>query len=122
MLRHHPGAHGDWYDHAGVLAALGAVDAHGVGVRQFVEFAEFVVDCSSPSVCTVIVCSLGFEYPVGAFVVIVAHLDDCVSDPEHSATGSALMLALTGRVDRVGHRTWQPISTPPAADRTQRRG
>jgi hypothetical protein len=43
-LQHHPGAGGDRDDHAGVFAALGTVDADGVGVGQFVQFTELVVD------------------------------------------------------------------------------
>jgi hypothetical protein len=35
-LQHHPGAGGDRDDHAGVFAALGAVDAHRIGMGQFV--------------------------------------------------------------------------------------
>jgi hypothetical protein len=38
------GVHGQWDDHGGVLAALGAVHGGGVGVLQFVEFVEVVVD------------------------------------------------------------------------------
>jgi hypothetical protein len=43
-LQHHLGAGGDRDDHAGVFAALGTVDADGVGVGQFVQFTELVVD------------------------------------------------------------------------------
>jgi hypothetical protein len=43
-LQHHPGAGGDWDDHPGVFAALGAVDADRVSVGQFVQLPELVVD------------------------------------------------------------------------------
>jgi hypothetical protein len=43
-LQHEPGAHYQGDDHAGVLAALGAVDADGVGVGQLVELVEAVAD------------------------------------------------------------------------------
>src|SRR5690242_21689884 len=43
-LQHHPGAGGDGDDHGGVFGALGAVDGDGVGVGEFVEFVEVVVD------------------------------------------------------------------------------
>ncbi len=43
-LEHHPGGGGEWDDNGGVFAALGAVDGDGVGVGEFVEFGEVVVD------------------------------------------------------------------------------
>ena len=43
-LQHHPGGGGERDDHGGVFAALGAVDGDGVGVGEFVEFGEVVVD------------------------------------------------------------------------------
>ena len=42
-LQHRPGGGGERDDHCGVFAALGAVDGDGVGVGEFVEFAEVVV-------------------------------------------------------------------------------
>ena len=43
-LQHHPGGGGERDDHGGVFAALGAVDGDRVGVGEFVEFGEVVVD------------------------------------------------------------------------------
>ena len=43
-LQHHPGGGGERDDHRGVFTALGAVDGDGVGVGEFVEFGEVVVD------------------------------------------------------------------------------
>ena len=43
-LQHHPGCGGEGDDDGGVFAALGAVDGDGVGVGEFVEFSEVVVD------------------------------------------------------------------------------
>jgi hypothetical protein len=41
-LQHHLGAGGDRQDDAGIFAALGAMDTHGVGVCEFVQLTELV--------------------------------------------------------------------------------
>src|ERR1019366_4382812 len=43
-LQHHPGRGRQWDDDGGGFAALGAVDGDGVGVGEFIEFGEVVVD------------------------------------------------------------------------------
>jgi hypothetical protein len=87
-LQHHPGRGGERDDHGGVFASLGAVDGDRVGVGEFVEFGEVVVDV------LVFVGEHGeglllqgeagdgadgaVEDSRFAFVVVVAQLDDLV--------------------------------------------
>ena len=110
-LQHHPGGGGERDDHGGVFAALGAVDGDRVGVGEFVEFGEVVVDV------LVFVGEHGegllLEGQAGdgsdgavedarlAFVVVVAQLDDLVAGAEHPVAVAFLRRAVALRGERV---------------------
>ena len=101
-----PGLGDDRGDHEGVFAALGAVDADGVGVGELVELVEGVLTSGRRPCRSSIEPVLRVDRGDGAglavedaLVVVVADRHDPVADPEDRGAGPVLGDAVAGGVE-----------------------
>jgi hypothetical protein len=114
-LQHQPGAGRHRHDHAGILAALGAVDADRIRMGQLVQLIELIahllVLIHQHSQLAVLQREGGddpdraVEHPGGTLVVVVPKLHDPVADPVDAAAETALRKSLA----RWSQRGLEPL-------------